>query len=114
LAIWEGIGWPDVFRGIGAYTDRLKSALSELPGVILQTPLPYARSSGIVTFHISGFDATDVYHSLLRHERVVLSPTSAVEFGVPGIRVSAHVFNTGEEMDRLISGVRRILASGID
>jgi selenocysteine lyase/cysteine desulfurase len=114
LEIWENIGWPEVFRGIEAYTDRLKSALSELPGLVLQTPLPYAQSSGIVTFHLPGFEAAAIYQSLLRHERVVLSPTSAVEFGEPGIRVSAHVFNNDDDADRLLSGLRRILANGID
>jgi selenocysteine lyase/cysteine desulfurase len=102
------------FDWIEAYTDRLKAVLSNVPGLVLQTPLPYAQSSGIVTFHLPGLDAVKIYEHLLLHDRICLSPTSAVEFGQPGIPVSAHVFNTDDDLNRLLSGLRRVVATGID
>lgn len=108
LEMWESIGWDHVYAYIEQYTDRLKGALSDIPNLVLETPLPYAYSSGIVTFNLPGLDAHMVVERLLNDDRIVCSPVDAVEFGVPGIRVSAHVFNTDEETDRLIAGIRRV------
>ena len=60
LEIWETIGWDTVFACIAAYTDRMKAALQHVPDLILQTPLPYDRSSGIVTFRIPNVTATEL------------------------------------------------------
>jgi selenocysteine lyase/cysteine desulfurase len=105
LEIWESIGWRVVFEHIAAYTDRLKQALLEVPGVVLHTPLPYEQSSGIVTFHIGNADSLALYRTLLDRCRILLSPVDALEFGVPGLRVAAHVFNTHGEIQRLVTAL---------
>lgn len=109
LDLWQAIGWANVFAAIEAYTDRMKAALSALPGVIVETPLPYAKSAGIVTISVPGFTSAGLYASLLDHERILVSP---LEHDTSMIRISTHVFNTDEEIDRLVNGIRRIQNSG--
>ena len=106
LDIWREVGWSTVFAWLADYTGRLKAALLEEPGVVLETPVPYAQSSGIVTFSIPGHPSLDIAESLLE-DRVVVS---SLEHDTSMIRVSTHVFNTDEDLDRLLAGVRRIVA----
>ncbi|MAU08367.1 MAG: hypothetical protein CL607_00980 [Anaerolineaceae bacterium] len=105
LRMWRDIGWENVFAQLEAYTDHLKQALLTVPGLVLETPLPYAQSSGTVVFHIPGLTASDISNSLLEEERVLVSP---LEFNPRSIRISAHVFNNESDAERLITGVQRI------
>ena len=109
LDIWQEIGWDNVFAAIESYTDRMKAALVAVPGVVLETPRPYAKSAGIVTVSVPGFTSAGLYASLLEHERILVSP---LEHDTAMIRISTHVFNTDEEIDRLVSGIQRIQKSG--
>ncbi len=110
LDLWAAIGWPNVFAAIASYTDKMKAALQQsVPNLILETPLPYEQSAGIVTVSLPGFTSAGIYTSLLEHERVLVS---SLEKDTSMIRISTHVFNTDEELDRLISGLRRIQRSG--
>lgn len=109
LDLWQAIGWDNVFAAIEAYTDRMKAALLAIPGIVLETPLPYAKAAGIVTISVPGFTSAGLYASLLEHERILVSP---LEHDTSMIRISTHVFNTDEEIDRLVSGIQRIQKSG--
>lgn len=109
LDIWEEVGWANVFAEIARYTDRMKSVLLTEPGVVLETPIPYEHSSGIVTFGLPDFTSEEIAGSLLEHDRVLVSP---LEHDTSMVRVSTHVFNTDEEIDRLLRGIRRILRTG--
>lgn len=109
LDIWSEIGWEKVFAAIAAYTDRMKAALLDIPGVALETPLPYAESSGIVTVSLPGYETVALSASLMEHERLLVS---SLEKDSSMVRVSTHVFNTDEETERLCAGLRRILREG--
>lgn len=110
LDLWEAIGWEKVFAAIAAYTDKMKTALqSRVPTLRLETPIPYELSSGIVTISLPGFISMSISQSLLEHERVLVS---SLEKDSSLLRISTHVFNTDEEMDRLVTGLCRIQKSG--
>ncbi len=109
LDIWAGLGWDSVFNGIEAYTDRMKAALLEIPGLVLETPLRYDDSSGIVTFSIPGLESGPMSESFQKNEKVLVSP---LDFASESTRVSTHVFNSEEDLDRLTSGIRRIQREG--
>ena len=109
LDIWQEIGWDNVYNAIAAYTDRLKTALQSVPTLVLETPIPYELSSGIVTFSLPGYTTTGLSASLMEHERVL---ASALEHDTSMVRISTHVFNTDEEITRLIAGIERIRRSG--
>ena len=108
LEMWESIGWEKVFARIADYTDYLKKQLlAEVPGLWLETPLPYAESSGIVTFGLPDHEPGDVCTSLMEKEQILVAPADART-----VRVSTHVFNTEEEAGRLVAGLKRILKTG--
>ena len=107
LEMWQEIGWPRVYERIAAYTAHVKQAATQVAGLELHTPLSYEHSSGIVTFCLDGFESVPIYNSLLEREKVLVSP-----IGDRMVRVSTHVFNTEEECDRLVSGLRRIVDTG--
>lgn len=110
LDLWAEIGWDNVFAAIKAYTDKMKAALLAVPGVVLETPLPYAKSSGIVTFSLPGFTSPALAHSLMTRDRIL---TSSLEKDTSLIRVSTHVFNTDAEIERLVAGIQRIQREGV-
>ena len=111
LDIWAGLGWDEVFNGIAAYTDRVKTALGEIPGLVLETPLAYDDSSGIVTFHVPGLESGPMTDSLREKEKVLVS---SLEYAPESTRVSTHVFNSEDDLDRLTSGIRRIQCEVLD
>jgi len=104
LDCWEEIGWEKVFAYIRNYTDRAKAALQTVPGLTLHTPLPYDRSSGIVTFSLDGFTSAEIQEHLTQ-QKVLVAP---LELDGTMIRVSTHVFNNEEDLDRLVAGLRRL------
>ncbi|MBV7337380.1 aminotransferase class V-fold PLP-dependent enzyme [Chloroflexi bacterium TSY] len=107
LDIWDEIGWENVFRYIADYTDRMKAVLQEIPGLVLETPLPYEQSSGIVTFSLPGHGSLDI-HEHLQKCGVLVSP---LEKDTAMIRVSTHVFNDEMDLDRLVAAVRELVTA---
>ena len=108
LEIWERIGWAKVYARIAEYTDTMKKLLlAEVPGLWLETPLPYAQSSGIVTFGLPDHEPGSLCASLMEKERVLVAPADART-----VRISTHIFNTEEEAGRLVAGLKRILKTG--
>jgi len=103
---WEAVGWENVFRAIASYTTEMKRRLSELPGLEIITPLPYERSAGIVTFRIPGVPSSTICSKLWEHERVLVAPLDRDD---EMVRVSTHAFNTTQECDRLVAGLRRLM-----
>jgi selenocysteine lyase/cysteine desulfurase len=108
LDLWEAVGWQNLFACLADYTGRMKDALLAEPGVILETPVPFDESSGIVTFSLPGHGSVEISDALLRDGVVV----SSLEHDTSMIRVSTHVFNTDEDCDRLIQGIRRLRDGG--
>jgi selenocysteine lyase/cysteine desulfurase len=104
LDFWEKTGWNRGFAKIAAYTDQLKTALADISTLALKTPQSYDQSSGIVTVQLPGVDARALCRRLLEEERILIAPIE----GEPGsIRISTHVFNNKEEMQRLLDALRR-------
>lgn len=108
LEMWESIGWTKVYARIAHYTDSMKKLLlAEVPGLWLETPLPYAQSSGIVTFGLPDHEPAHLCASLMEKERILAAPADERT-----VRISTHVFNTEEEAGRLVAGLQRILKTG--
>ena len=102
LDYWSEIGWEYVFTYISGYTDRMKSSLQEVPGLTLHTPLPYDKSSGIVTFSLDGYSSAEILERL-KERKVLVAP---LELDGTMIRVSTHVFNNGDDLKRLVTGLQ--------
>lgn len=101
LDCWAEVGWEKVFSYIAGYTDRMKSSLRDVPGLTLHTPLPYEKSSGIVTFSLEGYTSAEILERL-KERKVLVAP---LELDGSMIRVSTHVFNNEDDLERLVAGL---------
>ena len=84
--------------------DSAKAKLAEIPGVTVNSPLERSASSGLVSFAISGQEPEPVVEQLWANHRLVVR-----QAGNPaGVRASLHFFNTEDEVDLLVGGVREL------
>ena len=84
--------------------DSAKAKLAEIPGVTVNSPLERSASSGLVSFAISGQEPVTVVEQLWANHRLVVR-----QVGNPaGVRASLHFFNTEDEVDLLVGGVREL------
>ena len=79
----------------------LKEALSEVPGVRVQSPMQRHSASGLVTFTIEGVEPEDAVAYLWDQHRIVVRKVTYPS----SIRASLHFFNTQEEIDKLVAAV---------
>ena len=82
----------------------MKHALQEIPGVKVLSPLKEWSSSGLVSFTIDRVDPRVAVSHLWDQHRIVARSVSFPSC----IRVSLHFFNTQEEVNKIVEGVRRI------
>lgn len=111
LDMWTEAGWENAHNHMATMAARAKQYLLEIPGVVVDTPLELDKSSSIVVFRLplKGWKPWDTVTSLIEHEKVITVGNAMPQTGV---RASFHVFNDDQDLDRLISGVKRILAEG--
>jgi len=69
------------------------------------------RWSSITTFKIPGLSMEDHFRlvNMLKEEGVIAAARGAG--GLGGIRVSPHLYNTEEDLEKLFSGINRLLTS---
>lgn len=84
--------------------DSAKAKLAEVPGVTVHSPLDRSDSSGLVSFSIAGMEPVPIVEKLWENHRLVVR-----QVGYPaGVRASLHFFNTEEEVDLLVGGIREL------
>ena len=84
--------------------ESAKAKLAEVPGVTVHSPLERRDSSGLVSFSIAGQEPVPIVEKLWENNRLVVR-----QVGYPaGVRASLHFFNTEEEVDLLVGGVREL------
>jgi len=84
--------------------ESAKAKLAEVPGVTVHSPLERRDSSGLVSFSIAGQEPVPIVEKLWENYRLVVR-----QVGYPaGVRASLHFFNTEEEVDLLVGGVREL------
>ena len=104
----------DVLAGVGlspaasplaeqvlAITDHACERLLAL-GATMQAPRNGNHRSGIVTFQLPGRDSNDI-------RRRLEAAGIIVRCRAGGVRISPHAYNTGEEIDRLIAELQRLI-----
>ena len=84
--------------------ESAKAKLSEVAGVTVLSPSERRDSSGLVTFAVEGQTPISVVGRLWEDHKIVVR-----QVGHPaGVRVSLHFFNTEEEVELLVGGVREL------
>jgi len=101
---FDRLGWDWIEARTAHLSTYLKEELARVPGVTLRTPLAWEASSGLVSFEAEGADERALL-GYLRDEWRVFPRTLARH----QLRVSTAYFNSEEEVDRLVSGVKTFL-----
>jgi len=103
----EAIGLPEIWVHNQRLTKTCHDRLREVPGATILSPAETASRSAMVTFALAGRDNRQVAGELGRRRLRVRSVTEA---GLDAVRVSFHVHNHAEEVDRLVAAVREMAA----
>lgn len=86
--------------------------MQQLPGVDILTPAHPGMWAGLLTVRFPGRSAQALAAALQRTQRVYVTPLAWPDAAEGALRASFHVFNTHEEIDRLIEGLRQQLPRG--
>ena len=89
----------------------LITELRKLDGVQVYTDPAPGRSVNIVIFKPGSLDPRRFATALGEKDGVVATTRAGQDR--PGLRVSPHLYNTMDEMERLIAATKKYLASGV-
>ncbi|HEY8468711.1 MAG TPA: aminotransferase class V-fold PLP-dependent enzyme [Longimicrobiales bacterium] len=100
LDFHEAIGPDRVERRIRALRRRLAERLAALPHVRITSPARDSQVAGMVSFRIEGVDALEAQRRLAQDANVRSRVIG--EYGYGWLRLSPHIYNTPEELDRVV------------
>ena len=83
--------------------------LQQLPGIEFLTPVQLGSWAGLLTFRFPGKTAAEIVQSLALGHRVIASELTWPGAANGAVRVSLHMFNTYEEVERLAQGLQQTL-----
>ncbi len=99
------IGQENIWRHNLALANKLRAGLRELGCEDLSAQYPEG-SSAMVTFRLPGMARAEVQNLLASKHK--LRTRGVYEGGLDGVRISLHLFNSFEEIDRIIEAVAAI------
>lgn len=99
----EELGFDNIFTHIERLSDYAKARLLEIDSCEMLTPLPYAESSGLVSFRFTGHDSQDLANRLREkyqiHTRMILDAT--------GFRIATAHYVTADDIDFFTDCIRK-------
>jgi selenocysteine lyase/cysteine desulfurase len=100
------IGLPAVEARVQALATRAKVQLHEMAAVELKTNLEPELSGGVVKFRLKNVPTKEAYDLLWQKHRLAIAMTPSGD--AEGLRFSAQVYNSMEEVDRAVAAVKEI------
>jgi len=100
------IGLPAVEARIRSLATHAKTKLKELPQVELKTNMEPALSAGVVKFRMRNMPTKRAYDTLWERHKVSIAMTPSGDS--EGLRISAHVYNSTDQIDRVVAAVRTL------
>jgi selenocysteine lyase/cysteine desulfurase len=85
---------------------RAKSQLREMSKVELKTNLEPELSGGVIKFRIKTMPTQQAYNTLWERHRLAIASTASGD--AEGLRLSPHVYNSMEEIDRAVAAVKEL------
>ena len=85
---------------------RLRRGLENMDGITILTPREEELCGGIVTISLVEADYREVRRIMLEEHDFVLKSGKA-EYNA--LRISTHIFNSEEDVDRVVEGLGRVL-----
>ena len=104
LEFHEAVGKKNIENRVKQLSAHLKDQIkTKVPQVTFVTPLSPELSSGIVIINIPNKKNAEIYHQLYEKHGIAGAPTG-------GIRLSPHIYNTLEDMDKIVSALVTLAA----
>ena len=100
------VGMPHVEARMRALAQRAIKGLAEMPSVNMKTSMNPSLAAGVVKFEIRNMAVQAAYDALWNKHRMSIAMTGDGESR--GLRISPHIYNSMEEMDRAVAAVREI------
>jgi len=88
----------------------LMAELRKVEGVTVWTHPDPARSAAVVSFQVGSLDPHKLNDMLYEKDRIVAASRAGKDR--PGLRVCPHLYNSPEEIERVVSAVRRYVKQG--
>ncbi len=99
----QRIGIENVWKRDKALSNYLYNALQQIPDIKILSPANDAERTAMITFQHAKIPFLELQQHLNSFK---LRTRSVSEGGVDGLRISTHIYNNFEEIDRLIEGVK--------
>jgi selenocysteine lyase/cysteine desulfurase len=99
----QKIGIGAVWKRDRMLSTRLYEGLKEIPGVTLLSPGDDSMRSAMITFMHAKLGFREMQEHL---EKYRLRTRAVTEGGLSALRVSLHIYNTPDEVERVLEGVR--------
>ena len=98
------IGKAMIEERVRALNSYLKTRIqATFPQVAFVSPVPTSMSAGITVFNIPGKQSSEIFQKLYETQGIAGASTS-------GVRLSPHIYNTMEDMDKVVSAVKGLVA----
>jgi selenocysteine lyase/cysteine desulfurase len=107
----QALGMDRVEARIRTLRGRLQDGLLGIPGVRVVTPSDEGLVAGMVSFTLEGAESLDLQAHLARRHGVRTRVIS--EYGYGWMRLSTHVYNRPEELDRVVEMVAEAARTGV-
>jgi isopenicillin-N epimerase len=105
------IGMPRVEARVRFLQERLDQALRSLPGVRVVSPSVGELSTGMVSFKMEGVDSLALQRHLAQVAKVRTRVISEYDYG--WMRLSTHIYNFPEEVDRVVDLLDDVRRNGL-
>ena len=102
------IGVPAVEARVQALATRAKVQLKEMAAVELKTNLEPELSGGVVKFRLRNVPTQKAYDLLWQRHRLAIAMTPSGD--AEGLRFSAQIYNSMEEIDRAVAAIKEVAA----
>jgi selenocysteine lyase/cysteine desulfurase len=100
------IGMAAVEARVRSLATHAKTRLQDIPQVELKTNLEPALSGGVVKFRLRNIPTKRAYDTLWERHRVSIAMTPSGDS--EGLRISAHIYNSMDQIDRVVAAVRTL------
>jgi len=100
------IGMPVVQARVIELAKYTKTQLMNLPNVELKTNMEQALSGGVIKFRLRNVPTKSAYDTLWERHRISMAMTASGES--EGLRLSPHIYNSIEQIDRTVAAVRAL------
>lgn len=111
LAFQERIGRKAIHERSMALANQVVEGIGKIPGFKLFTSPEASRRGPVVTFGPDTLDRAKLVAALYEHHRIGV--TTGGGAGRPGVRVSPHIYNTTEEVERLVRALDKYARTGM-